>query len=343
MASTALLVSLFGGFAGRCQAWGPDGHMIVAHVADRLLDPKVQDVLLNDLGSTSLSDAATWCDDFDHSPIGRWSEPLHYINYPGQACAFDWARDCKQDLCNAGALLNYSGQVFDRSTSKESRLVALKFVIHMMGDIHQPLHVASADDRGGNDIHVETSFASGYQRSKHSGGHGHGHGGNLHQVWDATLVEEIITELGQERGENGDGSQNWQLLSDLLWKRLEGAWSSNLTEWRKVVAEDGAGGSDALRESEPPRGAALAAQRNPSQLKAGLSSVAGRTASLGCSHAYVGSNGHRIQSGETLGRDYFEFNRPIVEVQLAKAGARLAQVLSDSLELSAMAEAVFVV
>jgi len=331
MARTALLVSLFGGFAGRCQAWGPDGHMVVAHVADRLLDPKVQDVLLKDLGSTSLSDAATWCDDFDHSPIGRWSEPLHYINYPGHACAFDWARDCKQDICNAGALLNYSGQVFDRSTSKESRLVALKFVIHMMGDIHQPLHVASADDRGGNDIHVETSFASGYQRSKHSGGHGHGHGGNLHQVWDATLVEEIITELRQEQGENGDGSQNWQLLSDLLWKRLEGDWSRNLTEWRKVVAEDGASGSDALRES------------NPSQLKAGLSWVAGRTASIGCSNAYVGSDGHRIQSGETLGRDYFEFTKPIVEIQLAKAGARLAQVLSDSLERSAMAEAVFVV
>jgi len=316
-------------FAAGCEAWGPDGHTIVAHIGDSLLDPKVHDVLLQDLGSTSLSDAATWCDDFDHSPTGRWSEPLHFINYPGQTCAFNWARDCKNDMCNVGALLNYSGQVFDRTTSKASRLVALKFVIHMMGDLHQPLHVASAADRGGNDIHVETDFAPSGMLSR-SGSN------NLHRVWDTTLVEQIISELSEEQ--NAGGVHNWQVLSKLLVDRLQGEWNQNLTEWRKVVAEDD---TDSAALAGLP--AAVAAHRNETLLRAGLSYVAGKTAAIGCTHAYVRSDGSRIQSGDSLDRDYFEWARPTVEIQLAKAGARLAQILSDSLALSEMAEVALVI
>lgn len=286
-------------------AWGPDGHTIVAHVADSLLSPEVEEVLRKDLGTTSLTDASTWCDDFDHSPAGKWSESLHYINYPGHTCAFSWDRDCKHDWCNAGAIVNYTKQIFDTSSSSETRLVALKFVIHMAGDLHQPLHVASEGDRGGNDIHVKYDFKSAGAEAK--GSRKGSREGNLHAIWDAAIVVQDISEI--EQAANLPPTADWQKLSESLKQRLKGDWSSDLTQWEQDVASQGQ--EDALR--------------------AGLTKVGGETATLGCKYAYIHSDGKPVQSGESLGRDYYTRVKPIVEMQLARGGARLAQLLKDAL------------
>lgn len=305
-------------FLRQAGAWSNDGHTIVAHVADALLDPAVAKILTSELGKESLSDAATWCDDFDHTDAGAWSEPLHYINYPGQACSFDWSRDCVNDICNVGAIANYTKQVWDKSLSSPLRLTALNFMIHMMGDVHQPLHVASADDIGGNAIHIDYDFNSTAKKLK----------ANLHAVWDAKIVDQMIYELSSaalpaDLLKSGPPPyHNWPVLSADLIKRVQGDWASNVTIWRSTVAE----------------------RKDEAAYRKGLSAVAGETASLGCQYAYVKPDGStRIENGNVLDVSYFQRTKPIVAEQLAKAGARLAQILEDSLAVARAKEAVMIV
>jgi len=291
---------------GACEAWGQDGHTIIAHVADALLDPEVNKVLLADLGKESLSDAATWCDDFDHTSAGRWSGPLHYINYPGKACSFDWSRDCKKDWCNVGALSNYTTQVWDSSLPSAARLMALNFMIHMMGDLHQPLHVGSGDDRGGNTIHVSFDFTGKSPSNWRP---------ELHAVWDTDIIVQIIDDLSAaESPEYPKSHHNWQLLSEDILKRVKGEWASNATAWSAVVAE----------------------KRADATFRKGLSVVAGESAARSCEFAYVQPDGTRIQDGDKLTAEYYQHVKPVVTTQLAKGGVRLARLLGDSLAASRM-------
>mmetsp|Transcript_26708 Transcript_26708/g.58059 ORF Transcript_26708/g.58059 Transcript_26708/m.58059 type:complete len:326 (+) Transcript_26708:113-1090(+) len=296
------------------QAWGKDGHTIIAHIADRLLDPEVNQTLYNDLGSTSLSNASTWCDDFDHTAGGRWSAELHYINYPGQSCGFQWARDCPNkdgmtNACNVGAIMNYTSKIYDKSLSTADRLTALKFVIHMTGDVHQPLHVASEDDEGGNRIKIHFNFGNASQEQ----------GANLHKVWDDEIVLQMIQDLkntsSQAKSLRGPPFpfHDWQVLAADLTKRVEGEWASNVTEWQKAVSGD---------------------LSSESIFKAGLSTVAEESAELSCAYAYESMAGSRIVSGDVLKTDYYQHNKPIVAAQLAKGGARLAKILKDALTAS---------
>merc|ERR1712232_299422 len=113
---------------GPINAWGPDGHTIVAHIAETMLNPEANASLWEILGNTDLNNASDWNDDFDHSDEGIWSFPLHFINYQEHSCDFFWERDCQKDLCNAGAIINYTHQLANTNLDKNSRAVALKFI-----------------------------------------------------------------------------------------------------------------------------------------------------------------------------------------------------------------------
>lgn len=307
MSLSALLVAPL--FLGCAEAWGTDGHTIVAHIADYYLSPEVQAVLRNDLYNVSLNNASEWCDDFDHHPEGSWSEPLHFIDYPGHACAFDWATDCKNDWCNTGAIVNYSKQIFNPNIAKSDRFVALKFLIHMVGDIHQPLHVSSKDDLGGNAIalpfpHFSTLEAN-WSNPKT----------NLHSVWDDKIVVQAIYDIEDNNTLKASFVpiyHDWQLIADMLEKRLGGEWATNKSAWQATVA----------------------GSRNEATLRAGLSVVAQETATRGCMYAYNYANGSAVRDGDILDRDYYLRGRPIVEEQLAKGGVRLAQLLHEALAQS---------
>jgi len=311
-------------------AWGTDGHTTVAHVAEKLLTSEADSQLRSLLGGLSLSDASVWNDDYDHQPEGHWSMGLHFINYPGESCNFDWTRDCADDFCVTGAIVNYTRQLISSfvNSSVESRLTALKFVVHMMGDVHQPLHVASKDDEGGNFIKV-----AGYHFAPNSE-HWVDEEKNLHSIWDGQMVVETIYEL-KDNATNAskDNATNaskdnatlsyarrlgrppfhdWKVLADYLVHSLKenGGYASQLREWQQPLV-GGVG--------------------NAEKFRAGLTSVASDTAALGCEYAYAYADGQRVKDGQVLDRSYYLRAMPIVEEQLAKGGARLAQVLSEAL------------
>lgn len=151
-------------------AWGADGHRLVAELAEAQLAPharaEVLRLLRQEPGATMAS-VSTWADEVRRANTA----PLHYVSLPEGDCTYVRERDCQDGQCVVEAIKDQLAILKSGSTDGE-RLVALKYVIHLIGDIHQPLHVGVARDKGGN-LHQVRAF---------------GRGTNLHAVWDTALI-----------------------------------------------------------------------------------------------------------------------------------------------------------
>ncbi len=188
-------------------AWGPEIHQVVGQLAQEQLTPAARESL-HQIMSSSDSDviaaACNWPDDFRATPEGNWSRPQHYINVPRSEAGFEPARDCKDDLCVAGAIGRYAAELGNANADPETRWQAWARVCHFVGDIHQPLHVGYVYDRGGNDTEVI------YQ----------GEEMGLHYFWDHALLEENYPE--------------WQLLTPDLIARMDAPLPAN---WQAKEAD----------------------------------------------------------------------------------------------------------
>lgn len=154
-------------------AWGKTGHRVVAAIADRELSglarAKIEQILEP---GESLDEAANWPDEMRAAPGEFWQKtatPWHYVTLNGTV--YDHAPPEGDAL---EALGRFSRILQDPSASREQKKTALRFVIHLVGDLHQPLHVGKLNDRGGNEVKV-TFF---------------GKPTNLHSVWDSLLVDD---------------------------------------------------------------------------------------------------------------------------------------------------------
>jgi hypothetical protein len=179
--ATLLAVSL----VDQARAWGPVGHRAIGQIASRQLSDEVRREVLDILGGASLAEASTWMDDVRSEPRYDWLEPLHYVNLDPRRGRF---QGCPPRGCIVDALRDARTKVGNHALPRAERREALRILIHLVGDLHQPLHVSHRADRGGNDVGVDW-FG---QRS------------NLHWVWDTGLL--------RDRG-------RWQQLAD----RLEGS------------------------------------------------------------------------------------------------------------------------
>jgi S1/P1 Nuclease len=175
-------------------AWGDLGHKATALIAYRHLTPKARanlDALLasdtDTLTAADFASRATWADKYrnDHRETAAWHFIDIEIDHPDidSACyGFPALGDAKpasegpaQD-CVVNKIDEFAAELKSPATAPAERLLALKFLIHFVGDIHQPLHAADHDDRGGNCIGL------------HSGS---GRAHNLHAYWDVDVVEAL--------------------------------------------------------------------------------------------------------------------------------------------------------
>jgi hypothetical protein len=160
-------------------AWGFPGHRMVAELAQQGLSPAAEaavERLLAPEHTKSLADVASWADELRNDPAQQalWerTRALHYINFRSEDCNYTPPRDCPDGQCVVVGIDHYVEVLADRSQSEAARLEALKFVVHFVGDIHQPLHAGYRDDKGGNTYQVQFD----------------GKGSNLHSVWDSGLL-----------------------------------------------------------------------------------------------------------------------------------------------------------
>jgi len=157
-------------------SWGPQGHIAVANVAQSLISSNTYNSISGLIPNGNMSSVANWADEVRTLPEWKWSAPLHFINTPSWNCSYIRERDCYNDAnnflyCVDGAIQNYTNLLY---SSPEPDY--LKFLIHFVGDIHQPLHCGFIGDRGGNDII----------------GHFYDKKTNLHSVWDSGIIEKRL-------------------------------------------------------------------------------------------------------------------------------------------------------
>jgi hypothetical protein len=153
--------------------WYDLGHRIVADIAERRLTPEAARAVRDILGGQRMSDAAVWADNIKQ--YRHDADPLHYVNIPLGATSYDSARDCPSGKCIIAAIAADRQVLANAAASPLDRAEALRFLIHFMGDLHQPLHVADDNDRGGNRRVVWLE----------------GDSMNLHQVWDGELLYHL--------------------------------------------------------------------------------------------------------------------------------------------------------
>ncbi|HTX25193.1 MAG TPA: S1/P1 nuclease [Steroidobacteraceae bacterium] len=176
-------------------AWGPQGHRTIGAIADRLLDAHaravVADLLQDDLNKydrpshrATLEAISTWADEIRGTAASHPS--WHYDNRP--VCGHEPRRAyCPDEQCNTAQLERLSRVVADPHAPRRERNEALKWIVHLVGDIHQPLHAADNDDRGGNDVAVVLAGVRTRGRA------------DLHGVWDRELVQLALGTRGHQR------------------------------------------------------------------------------------------------------------------------------------------------
>jgi len=150
--------------------WGKQGHRISSEIATSYLSPAGQQLVNDILGVETIAEASTWPDYMRSSPETFWqrqSTHLHYLTIK------DGARIPSKKGDAISALKDFSAQVKNKTLSLKVRQKALRFAIHIIGDLHQPLHSGNGTDRGGNDVKLKF-----FNQNT-----------NLHRVWDSQLID----------------------------------------------------------------------------------------------------------------------------------------------------------
>jgi nuclease S1 len=181
-------------------AWGAEGHHIVAAIAADGLTPaarrQVEELLGGD-ASMGMMEASTWADELrmKRPRTASW----HFVDVPIGSAGYNPQRDCRSDDCVVAQIERDARIIADHQLSLPVRAEALRFLIHFVGDVHQPLHAADNHDRGGNEIHVTS------RRQKTT----------LHSVWDVDVVralgrspEQVAATL--EREMSASTTQQWE-------------------------------------------------------------------------------------------------------------------------------------
>ena len=178
--------------------WGGDGHSIVTNVATRLVSDETMRYLEYHLG-TDLLTASRWADSEDAMTRYPGSADYHFSHTPYRNCQpFKIDRDCgfpgREGLCVVTGLADAIKMSIDPQISREDRSDALKFVLHFMADIHQPLHTGFREDAGGTSIQI-SNFAN----------------TTLHMMWDYILIDQQLSV----------GSTGWISFADKIMSSIE--------------------------------------------------------------------------------------------------------------------------
>lgn len=246
--------------------WGPAGHEIVARIAESRLTPKAKAAVADLLGSDkSIADVASWADQVrkDREETGPW----HYVDIPYEMSGYDPQRDGKNGNNVIDKLQELANVLNDRRAQRNDRVEALKFVVHFMGDLHQPLHCAERnDDKGGN---FRLVMFPGERKAV-----------SLHRIWDSSI---LLRKMDREKTKAEDYASK---LNAAIARDQERQWlaSGDVVRW------------------------------------------ANESHKLAVDVVYAGipTDG----PPPTIDDDYFAKAEPVIDLQLSRAGVRLAAILN---------------
>lgn len=204
--------------AAPAQAWGPTGHRISAKIAEDNINGRTRARIGEILGSEGLPEASTWPDEERSNPAPFWQEtasPYHYVTLPAGVSVEDMSHPAEGDALTA--LDGFTITLRDETASREEKALALRFVVHLVSDLHMPLHAGNGTDRGGNDF-IADWF---------------GTQTNLHWVWDEGMIlrQHLSYSEYTARLESRIGTQ--QVLE--WWQAEPAIWISESTQLRDQI------------------------------------------------------------------------------------------------------------
>jgi hypothetical protein len=179
--------------------WGKTGHRVTGEVAESYLTDKTKMEIQQILSDPSLAVASTWADEMRANPSFRQYAPWHYANMPLNVSYAQSEKSSKGDIVQAIKLCK--SKLKNDNTSLKEKAFYLRFLVHLVGDIHQPLHVGRSEDRGGNNVKVKWF----------------GKDTNLHRVWDSEMINTYLmsyTEFATHLNKNYDYSSVETLTED---------------------------------------------------------------------------------------------------------------------------------
>ena len=151
--------------------WGKTGHRATGEIAEKYMSRKAKKEVRKLLDGHSIAYVSNFGDEIKSDRNYKEFSPWHYVNFPFDSTYEAHPKSDKGDLIVG---INTCIEILKSSTSsKEDKVFYLKMLIHFVGDLHQPLHVGMADDKGGNDLQVRW-FSD---------------GANIHSVWDSKMID----------------------------------------------------------------------------------------------------------------------------------------------------------
>ncbi len=310
--SSVFFLLLAAAFAPLAHAWGCKGHQVTALVAEKHINPNAWATITQILDAAPVdpilpryckesagdpfADSSTWAD--DERSINPSTGGWHFIDIPRGAAPGDISAYCPESGgCVTKAISDQIAVLRDPKSSAAQRGDALRYVIHFVGDIHQPLHTTSNNDRGGNCVPVAFFGKSPSETSKQK----ESYQPNLHAIWDTNILVQF------------SGDQTAQQLADELdarFKDLIPQWQTGSLD-SKAWAWEGHEVAERAIYGFLPNKIAI---ETPLQVTscADDDHIAARMLAL----------------NENLADDYENAAAPVVQEQLTKAGIRLAAVLN---------------
>ncbi len=151
--------------------WGPQGHRVVGTIAESNLAPEIKKIIADEFNINNLADIANWADKVRRNR--KQEKPWHYTNVKEGEWTYVMSRDCPKGNCVIEKIKEFSAVLANVDLPLKRRKVALKYLVHFVGDVHQPLHLGNRKDRGGGKIRLA------YLGKKLT----------LHYLWDGGLID----------------------------------------------------------------------------------------------------------------------------------------------------------
>lgn len=180
------------------ERWGQIGHYVTGKIAEQHMTDAARERVYGILGDRSIALAAVWMDDIRSDSRYDHTETWHWVTIPDHM-TYDQVKDDQEEGGDLlGKLEQFISELKKGGLDEEEEREKLMMVIHMIGDIHQPLHVGTGEDRGGNNVRLQWM----------------GEGSNLHRVWDSNIIDSFqlsYTELAEELNRAGpEQIEQWQ-------------------------------------------------------------------------------------------------------------------------------------
>jgi hypothetical protein len=222
-----LLVFAIVSLPAPARAWGCEGHQLVALLAEKHLTPHAlamaKKILAegpidpslsrycNEGGIDALADASTWPDDI--RALRPDTAPWHYVDIPLGTTVRDVEKFCDpKESCVTRAIADQLAILRSAEANPQKRADALRFLIHFVGDLHQPLHAATNNDQGGNCVAVAFFDALPQLRNPQT----QSYAPNLHGVWDTNIIEratagKTVDQIAEDLDQSFQGKMaRWQ-------------------------------------------------------------------------------------------------------------------------------------